>query len=137
MSLANNARRILIQIGKALPFVVCFIVCLSYTEGLLSFVNEDYIIFQDYAALNKPFSHWIGKYFEYDVMSVLVMFIISVAVETCVWNKLAVLYLALHLVLKSYLDFELEPYAIYAISISQILISGFFVYRGVRILTSN
>lgn len=137
MNIANNARRLLINLGKALPFIVCFLVFLSYMEGTCAVLTENYIYFRDYVLPNKPISFAIGEYFEYDIMSVLVMFIISVAVETCVWNKLAVLYLALHLVLKSYLDFELEPYAIYAISISQILISGFFVYKGVRILLSN
>ena len=115
MSIANNARRKLIQIGKQLPFILCFVLLVHYIETTYCLLTTNYIYFYDCTIVNAPMSFYIAKYFEYDWMVVFVATLISFAVETCKWNKIAILYLALHLWLKFYLDFELEPTTIYII----------------------
>ena len=133
MTIANKARRILINIGKTLPFIVCFIVMLSYIEATIAIYRTNYLLFHDYVTLDKPISQLIGCYFEYDWVHVFVLTIISFAVETCKWNKISVLYLALHLAFKHYISqFELEPTTIYIICIINIVIISFLCYKGVK-----
>lgn len=64
----------------------------------------------------------------------VVLVIISFAVETCVYNKLACLYLLVNLIEKSYFDFELEPTYIYVICLANIVVAGYLTYKGIKIL---
>lgn len=133
----NQARRLLINIGKMLPFVVCFLVLLNYAESLYAMMTEDYLSYDGCIILNTPIAFYIGSHFEYNIQMLVVLCVISVAIETCIYNKLACLYLGVNLFEKSYFDFELEPYQIYVIIAVNIIASGFFVYKGVKILTNK
>ena len=133
----NQARRLLINIGKMLPFVVCFLVLLNYAESLYAMMTEDYLSYDGFIILNTPIAFYIGSNFEYNIQMLVVLCVISVAIETCIYNKLACLYLGVNLFEKSYFDFELEPYQIYVIIAVNIIASGFFVYKGVKILTNK
>lgn len=129
----NKARRLLINIGKLLPFVVCFIVFFSYIESVYAISLQHYLVYHDFVALNKPISQFIASYFEYDWLSVVVLLIISIAIETCCWNKIAVTYLGLHLVFKGYVsDIELEEHAIVCLCVINIIITSIIIYKGVR-----
>jgi hypothetical protein len=132
-----RTRILLINIGKILPFVICSIVLVSYFESVVSMYNEDYILYDSYAILRKPVSFFIGQYFEYNLQMLVVLCIISIAIETCIFNKLACGYLGINLLEKSYFDFELEPTFIYIICIINIAICSFFCYKGIKILLSS
>ena len=137
MNIIYKTRTLLIQIGKILPFVVCFIAAISYFESGIALYEECYIIYDNAVILNTPVSFFIGNYFEYNIQMLVVLCVISVAIETCIYNKLACLYLGVNLLEKSYFDFELEPYQIYVIIAVNLLASGFFVYKGIRIVTNK
>ena len=84
-----------------------------------------------------PYCHisWIiGRYFEYDFVNLLALIILSISVQTCLWNKLSCLYLGINLLEKSYFDFEIEPSYIYIICALNILVAGFLTYKGIKIL---
>lgn len=133
MKIAHRARVVLINIGKLLPFLICFLVCISYAEGIFALLTNNIVHYADTYTLRKPISQLIGCYFEYDWVHVFVLTIISFAVETCKWNKISVLYLALHLVFKHYISqFELEPTTIYTICITNIAISGYLTLKGLK-----
>ena len=133
MSIAYQSRIVLINIGKVLPFVICFIVFVSYSENILSLATNNIVQYADTYTLSKPVSHWIGGVFEYDALSVVVLIIMSYALETCYWNKLAVLYLLLHLIFKNYVqDIVFDETGVYFVSIINAAISGFLTYNGVR-----
>lgn len=131
----HKARILLIELGKMLPFIVCFIVAVSYAEGLYALITNDFVLYDGCMVLNKPISWWIGQYFEYNLITVVILLTISVAVETCYWNKLAILYLSVQLIEKTYLS-EIELYTgyIYAIVIANLIVSGFFAWKGIKIL---
>ena len=133
----RKARVLLIETGKMLPFIICSIVALSYVENLRSLIMTDYVLFDDSLVLNKSISWWIGQYFEYNIIIVVILLIISVAVETCRWNKLACLYLAFNLIEKSYFDFERDIETIYCICIINIIASTYLTYKGIKIITSK
>ena len=130
----HKARIWLIRLGKVLPFVICFIVMLSYSETAFNLATNDLFSWCGIVIPSKPISWFISGYFEYNLQMLVVLCIVSIAIETCIYNKLACGYLGINLAEKSYFDFELYPEYIYAICIVNILICGFFCYKGIKIL---
>lgn len=130
----NKARRFLIEIGKTLPFVVCFLLTLHYSECLIALITESYLSYDGCIILYTPLSFIVGGYFEYNIQMLVVLFVISIAIETCYWNKLACLYLGINLLEKSYFNFEMDVWLISVICTLNIITSGFFVYKGAAIL---
>lgn len=124
----------LIQIGKIAPFVVCFVVFISYTEDVYSLMFDRYVEFSDGVYLRKDLSWFIGNYFKYDLATLSFLVVLSCAIETCIYNKLACLYLSINLLEKSYFDFELEPIYIYIICLVNIIIAGYLTIKGIKIL---
>lgn len=132
--LIHKSRVALIEIGKIMPFVICAIVVLSYCECLYSLITKDYVLYDDSTVLNKEISWFIGNYFEYNITTIVILLTISLAVETCYWNKLTILYLAFQLFEKNYfITIELYEEHIYIIVIANIIVSGFLVYKGMTI----
>ena len=133
----NKFRRLLIQLGKILPFVICFLVCINYIEILFAVATYDFLDWNGIVVPNTPFSFFIGQYFEYNIQMLVVLIIISIAIETCIYNKLSCAYLGINLFEKSYFNSELYPQYIYLICIINIIISAFFVWKGLRILINQ
>ena len=134
-----KARQFLVEIGKALPFVVCAIVAICYMESIISTVCENYIAFEDGAtALNTPVSFAIGRVFKYDWMLVFVLTVLSFAIRTCVWNKLCVLYLALQIFERQYFTtIDLYENQIISIATVNLIVCGFLIYKGFITLTKK
>ena len=138
MSIVYQSRIVLINIGKALPFIICFMVLVSYSENILSLATNNIVQYADTYTLSKPISHWIGGVFEYDALIVVVLVIMAYALETCYWNKLAVLYLLLHLIFKNYVqDVVFDETEVYIVSIVNAVISFFLSYKGAEILVKH
>lgn len=130
-------RRLLIHVGKMLPFVLCGVVFVACLEIAFAVATNDYLLYDGVVILNTPISFFIGRYFEYDLLVCIVTLIISIAIEACRWNLWATFYLFVHLAEKSYFDFELDIWQIYTIAIANLIVSGYFTYKGIRILTKT
>ena len=130
-------RRALIRLGKIAPFVLCFIVCVSYMENVYALFTNSYMEFADGVYLYKPISWAIGNQLEYNISHLAVLCVLSIAISTCLYNKLACLYLGISLLEKSYFDFELEPIWIYIICTINIIIASYLVFKGVKILLKH
>ena len=130
----NTFRRALIRLGKIIPFVLCFIVCVSYTEDAHALFNDSYMEFSDGIYLYKPISWAIGNHLEYNISHLAVLCVLSIAISTCIYNKLACLYLGINLAEKAYFDFELDPWAIYTICLANIVVAGYLTLKGIKIL---
>ena len=128
----HKARIWLIRVGKILPFIVCFIVLIYWLESLLCTSTENFVEWGKVIIPNTRLSFFIGQYFEYNLQMLFVLVVLSIAIETCVYNKLACAFLGFNLFEKSYLDFELEPTTIYIICIINIVITSFLCYKGVK-----
>ena len=129
-------RRLLINVGKTLPFVVCFIVLISYIENIYALMTENYLYYDGYYVLDKHISNFIGNIFEYNLQTLAVFVLISFAISTCIYNKLACGYLGINLAEKSYFDFELEPTTIYIICLANILVAGYLTVKGIILYKS-
>ena len=81
MSYANSARRLLINSGKLLPFALCFILSVSYSETLLAVVTENFLEYEGCIVLNTTISFRIAKVFRYDWLIMSLVFVISIEIE--------------------------------------------------------
>ena len=131
----NRFRRLLIRVGKILPFIVCLLILLQYAETAFALAKNDFLMYDSVVIPNTPISFFIGQYFEYNLQMLVVLCIISIAIETCIYNKLACVYLCINLYEKSYFaNVELYAETIYIIAFANIIVSGFFVYKGTKML---
>lgn len=123
-------RKLLIRFGKVLPFAICTLALINYAETAFALATSDYFMYDGIVIPNTPFSFLVGLYFEYNLQFLLVLIIISIAIDTCIYNKMACAYLGMNLFEKSLFDFELEPTYIYMICIVNIIIASWLVYKG-------
>lgn len=131
---ANNARRVLIRVGKSLPFILCFIVLIAYTESAFALATSDFLTYNGYTIPNTPISFYIANNFaEYDLVMCVIVLIISIAIEACKWNLRAIYFLFANQFEKYYFDFELELTTIYLICLANIIVAGYLTYKGIKI----
>lgn len=138
MNIVHQSRIWLIRFAKVFPFFLCAIVMLSYIEDLFALYAESYYSVDDYTILYKPISWFIGEYFVYNWYTIITATIFSFAFETCWYNKASIVYLCFNAWEREYFfTIELYPECIYAICIANILICGFFCYKGVKIVLKS
>jgi len=129
---AYRARKQLIYCGKFLPFLICAIVTISYLESFKALFSYEYLQVGEDVYLYKPISFFIGEYFELDFPTWIFLAITTIAIKTCKWNKLAVLYLAFQLFEKSYFSTHIWNIEYYYIVIAlNAIISCFLVLKGI------
>lgn len=135
MNLVYKSRIGLIRFVKVFPFILCFIVLISLSETLFALVLSDFVEFDGGITPNTPFAWFIGEKYEIGIYSVLLAIFLSIAFETCIWNKSSDVYLLAYLKQQTYFPtVELYPEYIYAICIANILICSFLCYKGLRII---
>lgn len=130
-SLIYRARTLLILLGKIMPFFFCAIVMLSFAETAVSLLSGHFVAWGDNIIPHKPISWLIAQYFEYTFSMWLVLCIISIAIETCIYNKAACAYLGFNLFEKSLFDFPMDTWLIYAVCALNIIIASYLTYKGV------
>lgn len=130
-----RVRVVLVGIGKILPFLICGLALVSYSESLFALLNDNFVVYDNDVILNTPLSFAIANYFEYNIQMLVVLCIISIAIETCIYNKLSCVYLGINLYEKSYfaqVEWETEYY--YIVIAINIFVSAYFVYEGISVL---
>ena len=134
-----KARKLLIQLGKTLPFLVCAVVMVCYMESIIAILLDKYmILYGDVVILNTPISFAIGKVFKYDWMLIFVLTVLSFAVRTCIWNKLCVLYLALQIFERQYFTtIDLYESQIISIATANLIVCGLLISKGFITLTKK
>ena len=138
MNLVYKSRIGLIRFAKVFPFLLCFIVLISLLETLFALLLSDFVILDGSLIPNTPLAWFIGEKYEIGIYSVLLAILLSIAFETCVWNKASEIYLLALLKQQTYFPtIELYIEYIYAICIANILVCGFFVFKGAQILINK
>ena len=133
----HSFRVLLIRLGKISPFLITFLVFISYVESLLALMTNSLAEYNGEVVLYKPLSWSIASYFEYDMYVVAFLTILAIAIETCIWNKLALLYLFIQLIEKGLLaHVMLDLWAYYIIVITNALISLVLTLKGIRNVNS-
>jgi hypothetical protein len=138
MNLVYKSRIGLIRFAKVFPFLLCFIVLISLSETLFALLLSDFVILDGSLTPNTPLAWFIADKYEFEIYSVLAAIFLSIAFETCVWNKASEIYLLVYLKQQIYFPtIELYQEYIYAICIANILICGFFCYKAIRIFLKS
>ena len=138
MNLVYKSRIGLIRFAKVFPFLLCFIVLISLSETLFALLISDFVILDGSLTPNTPLAWCIADKYEFEIYSVLAAIFLSIAFETCVWNKASEIYLLVLLKQQTYFPtIELYIEYIYAICIANILICAFFCYKGITIFLKN
>lgn len=138
MNLVYKSRIGLIRFAKVFPFLLCFIVLISLSETLFALLLSDFVILDGSLTPNTPLAWFIADKYEFEIYSVLAAIFLSIAFETCVWNKASEIYLLVLLKQQTYFStIELYIEYIYAICIANILICAFFCYKGITIFLKN
>ena len=128
----------LINTGKMLPFLICVVVFVSYAESAFALATSDFLDTDDAIILNKPLSWLIADYFRYNIVTIVVLTILSYSINPCKWNKLALLYLAIQLYEKEYfLTIKLDAFVIYIICVVNMLVCSFLIYKGTTIFLKS
>lgn len=134
--IANKARRTLIRFGKSCPFVLCFIILISDLENLYAIITNNIVCYEGVAIYNTPISFAIGSVMEYDIFIVCVIALISISIEACAYNIMAIAYILLLLIRKHYLFYSepLSDMTYIGILTLCAIISSWFIYRGIKFL---
>ena len=133
----NKIRAMLINIGKALPFILCAVIFVSYTETLFALATNDFVLYNGSLIQNKRLSWFLGLFFEYNLQLLFVVTVLTFAIRICIHIKLALGYNYINLAEKSYFDFELDIWQIYTIVIANLIVSGYFTYKGTTIFLKS
>lgn len=132
--IAQRARRALINLGKSLPFFVVFVVAIAYMENIIALVKEDYLYYNDGYVLNTPVSFMIGRIFKYDLLVVSLLTVLCYAIRTCVWNKIAIAYLAIQIAEREYLQqVDLLAWQAITIATANVAICAFVIIKAIII----
>lgn len=132
--ITRKAKYLLITLAKILPFIFCLVVCVSYLESFFSLIAHDFSINDSYLVLKTPLSWFVATIYTYGWYTILALVILAIAMETCIWNRLAILYLALHLVFKQFIEqIELYEYQVYILCLVNITISTILIMKGLKI----
>lgn len=138
MNLVYKSRIGLIRFAKVFPFLLCFIILVSLLETIWALSTNNFVAFDESITPNTPMAWFIASKYEIEIYSVLAAIFLSIAFETCVWNKASEFYLLLFIKQQNFFPtIELCPKYIYAICVINILVCGFLCYKGLRILTNR
>lgn len=134
--MTNLFRRLLIRLGKVIPFVFAFIVACSHIETIYAIMNDYYIIDTDgYYTYNVPISDYVGSIVYIDCFDVLLLYILAVALEFCWRNILSVHYLLLNLAVRTILsNFFLDWWIIVGVASFMALFGLFCAYGGIKMI---
>lgn len=133
--IVHKTRIVLIEMGKQLPFIFCFVLAISYSECIYALATQNFVVVGDDVFLRKPISWFLGGLFEYSVQFIIIAAIISIAIQTCHWNKLAICYLLFQLYEKYYFSthqWDNANYYYFIISIN-LAICVFFIVKGLQV----
>ena len=134
--MATFFRKLLIRIGKVIPFVFAFIVVISHIESIYAILNDDIILdLEGYYSYNVPISNYIGNIVYIDWFDVLLLYVLAVALEFCWRNMLAVHYLLLNLAVRTLVEhFYIESGIVVGIAGFMALAGLYCVCGGFKIL---
>ena len=132
-------RKLLIRLGKVIPFAFAFIVSFGYCETIYAVAN-DYMVLDtdgDYI-YNIPITFFLGNIVYIDWFDVLLLYVLAVALEFCWRNMLAVHYLLLNLAVRTLTEhFYLDWWIVVGLAGFMALAGLYCIYGGLKILFNS
>jgi len=82
--MANLFRKILIRLGKIIPFVLAFILLVGYIESIYAVISQNLIVdVEDETLYNLPITFFLSDIVFIDWLDVFLVWILCFALELC------------------------------------------------------
>lgn len=134
--MANLFRKILIRLGKVIPFILAFFVLVGHIENIYSILT-DRIAVDEYGLeyYYCPISTFLSDIVAIDVFDVILLYILSIALEFCWRNRLAIHYITLNLAVRFALEtLSHDEWVILPLCSFMALFGLFCVYGGFKMI---
>lgn len=131
-------RKMLIRLGKVIPFIFAFIICIGYFELIYSICNDRLIATIEGEILYYlPICNFISDIVYIDCFDVLLLYILAFALEFCKHNFRCVHYLALNLAVRTLIESDLPSMGGILFLCSVMALCGLFcLYGGLKMIRS-
>lgn len=132
-------RKLLIRVGKIIPFVFAFIVMVSHIETAYAVLNDNIILdLEGHYTYDVPISNYIGNIFYIDWFDVLIVWILCVALELCFRAFRCAFYLTLNLPVRFALEHVyLDWWIVVGIASFMALAGLYCVCGGIKIFLKS
>ncbi len=132
-------RKLLIRIGKVIPFLFAFIVAFGYAENLYAMYMGNIVEYYNGEIMyDCPISIYISDIIFIDWFDVLLLYILAIALEFCKYNFRCVHYLLFNLLIRTLIEqFYMSEWVIVGISCFMALLGLYCVCGGIKILTNK
>lgn len=130
-------RKVLIAIGKLLPFILATIVAFGYLENVLAITTQSYVEVEGVLVYDAPISNWLASLIYIDWFDVLIAFIMCVAFDLCRYAYMTSTYILLNLGVRTLLENVYMQDGI-VVSLCAFMAAGGFmcVILGIRKITT-
>lgn len=125
-------RKLLIRIGKIIPFLFAFIVAFGYIENLYAIVTDSMVEYYNGETFYYcPISMYIADVIYIDWFDVLIVWILCIALELCKYTYRCAYYLTLNLPIRFTLEHVyLDKWTVFTLAIFMALGGLYCVYGG-------
>lgn len=132
-------RKLLIRIGKVIPFLLAFILLVNYLEIIYSIAYDVTIMdFNGYLIYTTPISNHIGDMVYIDWFDVLLVYVLCFALELCKYTFRCAHLLLLNSAFRFVVErFDIPNSIIIALCVFMALCAIICLYGGIRILIDN
>ena len=132
-------RKLLIRLGKTIPFVLAFILLVGYVETIYSIITNNTIVdAEENIIYNLPISFFLADIVYIDWLDVLLVWILCVALELCKYSFRCAYLITLNLPFRWLVAHVSMPDGIViGLYVFMALAGLYCVYGGIKILLSS
>ena len=132
-------RKLLIRLGKTIPFVLAFILLVGYVETIYSIITNNTIVdAEENIIYNMPISFFLADIVYIDWLDVLLVWILCVALELCKYSFRCAYLITLNLPFRWLVAHVSMPDGIVVGLYVFMALAGLYcVYGGIKILSSQ
>ena len=132
-------RKLLIRLGKTIPFVLAFILLVGYVETIYSIITNSTIVdAEENIIYNLPISFFLADIVYIDWLDVLLVWILCFALELCKYSFRCAYLITLNLPFRWLVAHVSMPDGIViGLYVFMALAGLYCVYGGIKILLSS
>ena len=129
-------RKLLIRLGKTIPFVLAFILLVGYVETIYSIITNNTIVdAEENIIYNLPISFFIADIVYIDWLDVLLVWILCFALELCKYSFRCAYLITLNLPFRWLVEnYETTDNVIITCSFIMTLLSLLCLYGGIKVI---
>ena len=132
-------RKMLVRLGKIIPFVLAFVLFVGYTETIYAIISNNTIIdAEENIVYNLPISFFLADIVYIDWLDVLLVWILCVALELCKYSFRCAYLITLNLPFRWLVEHvSMSDGTIISIASFMALAGLYCVYGGIKVLTNK